>query len=112
MQLSRMIVRAGLLACSLGAMPAAGQTTAPPAQPTQTAPAHHFLDRFNAANTTHDGRLTLAQAEAAGMPRLVQHFSEIDAQHHGYITLQDIRAWRQQLRASRAGARATPGDGS
>ena len=112
MQLYRMIVCAGLLACSLGAMPAAAQITAPPAQPTQTAPAHRFLDRFNAANTTHDGRLTLAQAEAAGMPRLVQHFGEIDTQQHGYITLQDIRAWRRQVRASRAGAQTAPGDRS
>jgi hypothetical protein len=111
MHLFRMVVRAGLLACSLGVVPAAGQTTAPPAQPTQTVPVHRFLDRFNAANTTHDGRLTLAQAQAAGMPRLAQHFSEIDTQKHGYITLQDIRAWRQQMRASRAGSQAAPGNG-
>jgi len=103
MHLSRIFLRAGLLACSFDVMPAAAQPTVPPAQ---TMPVHRFLDHFNAANTTHDGRLTLAQAQAAGMPRLVQHFSEIDTQHNGYITLPDIRAWRQRIRASRAGSPA------
>jgi hypothetical protein len=101
--LPRTILRAGMLACGLAAIPAAAQSLVSPPQPAQTIPAQRFLDRFNAANTTHDGRLTLEQAQAAQMPRLVRHFDEIDAQHKGYVTLQDIRAWRHQVRASRSG---------
>jgi hypothetical protein len=45
--------------------------------------------RFAAANTTHDGKLTRAQAQA-GMPRVAQHFDEIDTQHAGFVTLAQI----------------------
>jgi Ca2+-binding EF-hand superfamily protein len=54
--------------------------------------------RFNAADTNHDGKLTLAEAQA-GMPRIAQHFGEIDTNHQGYITLDQIKAFV----ASRAG---------
>ncbi len=53
-----------------------------------------FLMKFYAANTTHDGHLTLAQAQAAGMGPIAEHFTEIDVRHHGYITPYDIEAWR------------------
>ena len=99
MPLSQAILRAGLLASSLVATPTAAQMPSPPPQTDQPAPEQRFVDRFNAANTTHDGRLTLEQAQAENMPILVRHFDEIDAQHRGYVTLQDIRAWRQQSRA-------------
>jgi hypothetical protein len=45
--------------------------------------------RFAAANTTHDGKLTREQAQA-GMPRVAQHFDEIDTQHAGFVTLAQI----------------------
>jgi hypothetical protein len=48
--------------------------------------------RFANANTTHDGKLTSQQAEA-GMPRVAQHFDEIDTQKAGYITLPQIEAF-------------------
>jgi len=99
MPLSQAILRAGLLASSLVATPTAAQVPSPPPQTDQAPPEQRFVDRFNAANTTHDGRLTLEQAQAGNMPILVRHFDEIDAQHRGYVTLQDIRAWRQQSRA-------------
>jgi hypothetical protein len=91
------MLRAGLLALGVIAMPAAAQVTSPAPQTDQST-VQRFIERFNAANTTHDGRLTLAQAQAGGMPIVVQHFDEIDAQHRGYVTLQDIGAWRQQSR--------------
>ena len=56
--------------------------------------------RFEAANTTHDGKLTLAQAQGAGMKQVVAHFNEIDADHKGYVTLQDIRAWHKAQHAA------------
>jgi Ca2+-binding EF-hand superfamily protein len=54
--------------------------------------------KFDAADTNHDGKLTLAQAQAS-MPRIAQHFNEIDTNHQGYITLDQIKAFV----ASRAG---------
>ena len=56
-------------------------------------------ERFAAANTTHDGKLTLAQAQT-GMPRVAQHFNEIDTQKQGYVTLAQI----EQFMAQRAGS--------
>ena len=48
--------------------------------------------KFDAAATNHDGKLTLAQAQA-GMPRIAQHFAEIDTNHQGYVTLDQIKAF-------------------
>jgi hypothetical protein len=53
-----------------------------------------FLMAFYAANTTHDGHLTLAQAKAAGLQPVVDHFSDIDVKKRGYVTFYDIAAWR------------------
>jgi len=46
--------------------------------------------RFNAANTTHDGKLTKEQA-IAGMPRVAKNFDKIDTEKNGYVTLQQIK---------------------
>ncbi len=96
--------------CSL-ALPglALAQTAAPPPAPGPDAPppaggaghwGHHhgdmlkkMHDRFNAANTTHDGHLTLAQAQAAGLRPVVDHFGEIDTAHRGYVTFNELQAW-------------------
>jgi hypothetical protein len=48
--------------------------------------------KFDTANTSHDGKLTQAQAQA-GMPRIAQHFNEIDTNRQGYITLDQIKAF-------------------
>ena len=58
----------------------------------------NFRARFEEANTTHDGRLTLEQAQAARLTPLVRHFGEIDAGNKGYITMQDVRTWRESRR--------------
>ncbi|SAL53030.1 hypothetical protein AWB69_05537 [Caballeronia udeis] len=55
--------------------------------------------RFAAANTTHDGKLTRAQA-AQGMPMVAQNFDQIDTQKAGYITLPQIEQFMQQRAAS------------
>ncbi len=78
---------------------------APPASP-DSAPQRgaRIVERFRAANTTNDGRLTLQQAEAAGLIPVVRHFGELDSSNKGYITLQDIRSYIQRMRAMRAQA--------
>lgn len=57
--------------------------------------------RFDAANTSHDGKLTLEQARAGHMRAVVRNFDKIDAAKHGYVTLDDIRAYRAKRRAER-----------
>jgi hypothetical protein len=61
--------------------------------------AQQLQTRFSNANTTHDGKLTRAQAEA-GMPRVAQHFDEIDTQKAGYVTLPQIAAFMQERGAA------------
>jgi hypothetical protein len=97
------------LLVSLAALPAAAQPappsqgSAPPAYSAESgAHVHRFIERFRAANTTGDGRLMLAQAQAGYLPMIMRNFDAIDAQHKGYVTLQDVRAWRQQMRGNRA----------
>jgi hypothetical protein len=91
----------------------ASAQSAPPAAPAtapdSTAPApapstrqQQFVQRFEAANTTHDGRLTLAQAQAAGMRGIVKHFQEIDTSNAGYVTLPEIKSWYQARHAQKA----------
>lgn len=130
------LLQAGLLLCNLATSPALAQVAGedldgpPPAAAAQTPPTatqpqvpqpgaqaqpgaqpraqvQRFIDRFHAANTTGDGRLTLAQAQAGHMPMIVRNFDTIDTQHRGYVTLQDIRAYRQHMRAMREGGDTT-----
>lgn len=48
--------------------------------------------KFEQADTNHDGRLTLDEARA-GMPRVAQHFAQIDTGGQGYVTLDQIQAF-------------------
>ena len=48
--------------------------------------------RFQAADTDHDGKLTLEEAKA-GMPRVAKLFSQIDVENNGYVTLEQIQAF-------------------
>lgn len=60
-----------------------------------------FLDKFYAANTTHDGHLTLAQAKAAQLKPVVDHFAQIDTKNRGYVTFYDLQAWHLDRMAQR-----------
>lgn len=46
-------------------------------------------ERFVAADIDHDGRLTRSEA-ASGMPRVAEHFDDIDTAHAGSLTLEQI----------------------
>ncbi len=57
--------------------------------------------RFQMANTTHDGHLTLDQARSAEVMHMVAgNFDAIDKDHKGYVTEDDIRAWYKARRAA------------
>jgi hypothetical protein len=87
--------------------PPQGGQYAPPDSPDALPPPaaggkHHDHDaammqkwqqKFDAANTTHDGHLTLAQAQAAGLKPIVAHFAAIDTKNRGYLTFNDVMAW-------------------
>jgi len=67
-----------------------GQITAQ-AQTQMSAEDKEIIAKFKAADKNHDGKLTLAEAQA-GMPRVAEHFSYIDSQGRGYVTLDQILA--------------------
>ncbi|WP_239700720.1 EF-hand domain-containing protein [Massilia sp. 9096] len=56
--------------------------------------AQRMAERFNAADTNHDGKLSLDEAKA-GMPMVARHFDEIDTGHAGAITLEQMNAYAQ-----------------
>jgi len=58
-----------------------------------------FHQRFEQANTTHDGHLTLDQAKT-GMKSVARHFDAIDKDHKGYVTEADIHAYYKAMRAA------------
>lgn len=99
--------------------PLTGTTASPPTVPASgplrgTAPATanparrprmSAHERFVAANTTNDGKLTQAQAQAGRMPRVAKNFDAIDSAHHGYVTEDDIVAYTRAQRAARKAGR-------
>jgi hypothetical protein len=115
------------LALSLVALPALAQTTAAPAPstapatgapaasaaPAVAAPAKPAKQatattstrmtaqqRFDAANTTHDGHLTKDQAQAARMTSTVKNWDAIDKDKKGYVTMDDMKAYAAAQRAA------------
>lgn len=58
-------------------------------------------EHFEAANVTHDGRLTAAQAKAAGWTRVSRHFDDIDTDHAGFVTEAQIHTYNVAHRHGR-----------
>lgn len=72
--------------------------------PKEDAPrAHHarvtWEQHFTQANVAHDGHLTLEEAKG-GYTLVAKHFSDIDVDGKGYVTENDIRAWRAMRKAA------------
>ena len=64
-----------------------------------------LAERFDAANTTHDGKLTLAQARAGHMNAVARDFAQIDKEKKGYVSIDDIRSFQKERREARRAAR-------
>jgi hypothetical protein len=99
-------------------MPAPTATAPSAMSPSATAPTHRahakrmtFQQRFNQANTSHDGHLTLDQAKA-GLPSVAKHFGAIDKDKKGYITVDEIHAYNTQHRAAHHTAAHHPASSS
>ena len=98
----------------LGSSPPAASATpigrgteqvAPPATPTRPRRAHRTLqERFDEANTTHDGHLTLEQARSK-MPAVARDFAAIDTANKGYVTVDEIKDHTRAARAARRAAK-------
>jgi hypothetical protein len=84
------------------------QTAPPPVTAPVTPPpgsrGRSLQERFDAANTTHDGHLTAEQARS-GMPAVAKNFAAIDTERKGYVTLDQIRAYQRAVRAQRRAAK-------
>jgi Ca2+-binding EF-hand superfamily protein len=48
-------------------------------------------EKFKAADTNHDGKLSKDEAKT-GMPKVYEHFDEIDTGKTGFVTLQQVEA--------------------
>jgi hypothetical protein len=67
-----------------------------------------FLERVKAADTDGDHRLSKAEM-GKGMPRLADRFDQIDADHDGYVAMDELRTWMQARKAAKAGGNRNPG---
>lgn len=64
-----------------------------------------LVARFQKADVDGNGQLTRREAQT-GMPRVYQHFAEIDTGNKGYVTLEQIKAYvaaKMAARQSKAG---------
>ncbi len=86
------------------AAPPAVSRPSPPARAPRQGHRRTLQQRFDDANTSRDGHLTMAQAEA-GMPSVARDFAAIDAGRKGYVTMDDIHAHNRAKRAARRAAR-------
>jgi hypothetical protein len=89
----------GLLLLSTLSLPAFAE-----GPPKADAPSQHHArmtweQHFVQANLAHDGHLTLEEAKG-GYADVARHFDDVDAGHKGYVTEDDIRAWRVRRRAA------------
>jgi hypothetical protein len=104
-----------LLECSMNAMPRALPlcalvllscvATAALAQSANDGQADRrgkFVERIKAADTDGDHRLSKAEM-GKGMPRLADRFDQIDADHDGYVAMDELRTWMQARKTAKAG---------
>jgi len=69
-----------------------------------------MVERFNAADTNHDGKLSLEEAKA-GLPMVARNFDQIDTAHTGSVTLEQMREYAKTHHGQR-GNRGAGGNGA
>ena len=74
----------------------------PSAAPMRVRRSGGVAQHFEAANLSHDGHLTRDQAGKADWSRVFRHFDEIDADHRGWVTVEQIHAFNRSHRTRRA----------
>ena len=74
--------------------PAVQPPTAPVAKPAPKPKRPTFDERFDSANITHDGKLTLDQAKKGKMRGVVKYFADIDIGKKGFISKADVETFR------------------
>nr|WP_294516120.1 hypothetical protein [uncultured Rhodopila sp.] len=109
----RRLLRILLLPALLSpALPMAARADEPSAQDAVAASRHvhmNWQQRFAKANTAADGHLTMEEAKG-GFPLVARHFSDIDIDGKGYVTVKDLKTWYAMRRVARS-LRAVPDDG-
>ncbi len=96
-------------------VPTAPAAAASPSTPAEVPPAKRvklgskhvrmtLQQRFDAANTTHDGHLTKEQATTAKWRYVVSHFAAMDSGSKGYVTVAEIHEFASKARAARKAA--------
>jgi len=68
-----------------------------------------FAERLKAADTNGDGMIS--RDEAKVLPMIAKHFDQIDANHDGQVTMDELRAFHEQQRAEHWKKLDTDGDG-
>ncbi|WP_257993219.1 EF-hand domain-containing protein [Cupriavidus pauculus] len=82
------------------AAPATTDVNEVPQPPQGMSPADRkkwFIERFKAADTDHDGKLTREEARV-GMPEVYKRFDKIDTRKRGYVTERQVgAAWSKMI---------------
>ena len=63
-------------------------------------PRHGGFERLKQADT--DGNGLISKEEAKALPRILKHFDEIDANHDGQLSPDELRAFHETMRAQHA----------
>lgn len=64
--------------------------------------AQKMLERFKAADSNGDGKISREEANAS-LPRIARHFDEIDTNKDGFITKEELRAFHEKHHKDRKG---------
>jgi hypothetical protein len=76
-----------------------------PPNPKAHAARQTWEQHFAQANLAHDSHLTQAEAKG-GYALIATHFNDIDMEHKGFVTENDIRTWQAMRKAARKLAHA------
>jgi len=85
------IILCTMLGALLGSSLAYTQSDPMTTQTKQPKYVTRFEERFRAADKDGDGALSMPEAQAAGLNRIIDHFDQIDLNKDGKITIEELR---------------------